>query len=475
MQPFAHQFGVLGANGKYALAAPVASAANATPYLAKMIGTLICGPLMEKFGRKAAIFSIAIISFVGVILQISTTSIAQYIVGRCICYTATGFTIVVVPAYQSECAPAELRGAIASTLMLALVTGQVLGSAVTFGTSKLTDRACWLIPTGVQFIIPLLMLIGLLFMPESPRWLLAKGRKERALTSLVKLRRRGIPQEDIEKELELLSLSDATHGKGKWIELFQGVNRRRTIIAVGAMFGAQITGQSFVGQYGVVFYQSQNITKPSPFLLGLIQNLGGLVAIFLESVFVDSFGRRPLFLFGSLAMGFWMYMVAGFGVLPNPSTVEKNVMVASLQMFNISNLVSWAPLNYITMGETPTGRLREKTATLASSISVIGTFLVSFTLPYLLSAPYANLGAKVGWIYGSICVASFFFALFVIPEQKNRSLEELDELYECRVSTWKFKSYKTTGIGREILEMEEALHEKGGIKSSETRVEDSGV
>ena len=241
------------------------------------------------------------------------------------------------------------------------------------------------------------------------------------------------------------------------------------------MFGAQITGQSFVGQYGVVFYQSQNITDPSPFLLGLIQNLGGIVAIFLESVFVDSFGRRPLFLFGSLAMGFWMYVVAGFGVLPNPSTVEKNVMVASLQMFNISNLVSWAPLNYITSGETPTGRLREKTITLASSISVIGTFLVSFTLPYLLNAPYADFGAKVGWIYGSICVGSFFFALFVIPELKNRSLEELDELYDGHVSVFKFASYKTTGIGREILEMEEALHEKGIIKTSELHVEDSGV
>ena len=474
MQPFAHQFGVLGANGKYALAAPVASAANATPYLAKMIGTLICGPLMEKFGRKPAILGVALISIVGVILQMSTTSIAQYIVGRCICYTATGFTICVVPAYQSECAPAELRGAIASTLQLWLTTGQVLGSAVTYGTSTRTDRSSWLIPTGIQFLIPILILAGLPFMPESPRWLLSKGRKERALTSLVKLRRRGIPREDIEKELELLSISDATHGKGKWIELFQGVNRRRTMIAVGAMFGQQITGQVFVSQYSVVFYQLQNITKPSPFLLGLIGNIAGFVSIIIMSALVDSFGRRPLFLFGSTFMAFWIYMVAGFGSLPNPSGTQKNVMVASLLLFNVTYCLSWAPLGYITMGESPTGRLREKTATLATSISVVTTFVVSFTLPYLLNAPYAALGPKVGYIYGSICVATLFFALFFIPEQKNRSLEELDELYECNVSTWKFKSYKTTGVGREILEMEEALNEKG-TKRTEVRVEDNNV
>ena len=474
MVPFTHEFGVLGVNGKYALAAPVASAANATPFLAKLFGTLICGPLMERFGRKLALFCIALISIVGVILQISATSIAQYIVGRCICYAATGFTICVVPAYESECAPAELRGAIIATLQLWLLIGQVVGSAVTYATSTMTSRSSWLIPTGVQFIVPVFILMGLPFVPESPRWLLSKGRREQALGCLIKFRRRGIPHQDIEKELELLSLSDATHGKGRWIELFQGVNRRRTLIAVVAMFGQQITGQTFVSQYGVVFYQLQNITNPSPFLLGLIGNLCGLVSVFLASILVDSFGRRPLLLFGSTFMAFWIYMVAGFGSLPNPTNVQKNVMVASLQLFGITYGASWAPLGYIIMGETPTGRLREKTATLATSISVITTFVVSFSLPYLLNAPYAALGAKVGWIYGSMAIATFFLALFVIPEQKNRSLEELDELYDARVPTMKFNSYKTSGIGREILVMEEAVMEKG-MKSREIRVEESSV
>ena len=165
-------------------------------------------------------------------------------------------------------------------------------------------------------------------------------------------------------------------------------------------------------------------------------------------------------------------MVAGFGSLPNPTNVQKNVMVASLQLFGVTYCASWAPLGYIIMGETPTGRLREKTATLATSISVVTTFVISFTLPYLLNAPYAALGAKVGWIYGSLSIATLIFALFWIPEQKNRSLEELDELYDAHVPTMKFNSYKTSEIGREIRVMEEALNEKG-MKSSEVRVEDS--
>ena len=461
MAPFAKEFGVLNANGKYTLSAPVASAANATPFLAKLIGTIICGPLMEWYGRKVALLGVALISIVGVILQITSYSIAQYIVGRCICYMATGFTICVVPAYESETAPAELRGAIAATLQLWLGVGQVLGSAVTYSTSTGTSRASWLIPTGVQFIVPVLILVGLPFVPESPRWLLSKGRNEHALRSLVKLRRRTIPREDIARELQLLALADATHGKGSWMELFQGINRRRTLIAVGAMFFQQISGQSFISQYGIVFYQLQNITNPSPFLLGLIGNISGLVAVLIASVLVDSFGRRSLLLLGSVFMAFWLFMVAGFGSLPSPSQVQKNVMVASLQLFGVTYGMSWAPLAYIIMGETPTGRLREKTATIATSLSVITTFVVSFTLPYLLNAPYAALGPKVGWIYGSISASMFFFVYFVIPEQKNRSLEELDSLYEARVSTRKFRTYQTSGLGREITAMEEAFNEKG--------------
>jgi hypothetical protein len=110
------------------------------------------------------------------------------------------------------------------------------------------------------------------------------------------------------------------------------------------------------------------------------------------------------------------------------------------------------------MGEVASGRMREKTLNLATSVSVILTFLVSFTLPYLLNAPYANLQAKVGYIYGSFSVLTFFFAYFYVPELKNRSLEEVDEIFENGIPARKTTSYVATGIGRQITEAEGATN-----------------
>ena len=108
--------------------------------------------------------------------------------------------------------------------------------------------------------------------------------------------------------------------------------------------------------------------------------------------------------------------------------------------------------SYIILGEVSTVRLKEKTNDLAVSISVLTTFVVSFTVPYLLNAPYANLGAKVGFIYGSLTAVSVIVSYFMIPEMKGRSLEEVDQLFASGVSLRRFGSFETTrveDIGRE--------------------------
>lgn len=125
--------------------------------------------------------------------------------------------------------------------------------------------------------------------------------------------------------------------------------------------------------------------------------------------------------------------------------------------------VSWAPIPYILGAELGTGPLREKTMALSSSLNVLSAFIVSFTLPYLLNAPYAALGAKVGWIYGSFSVLMGIYAFLRVPETKGRSLEELDELFERGVPARKFVSYESRGAGHQVTTLEgagmEAKHE----------------
>jgi MFS transporter, SP family, sugar:H+ symporter len=467
MTSFTNEFGTYSEALKHNTLPPyLSSIMNSTPFLGKLIGTLACAPLMERYGRKSAILVIAVISIIGSLLQTTSYSAAQYTVGRILCYMATGFTISVVPAYQSETAPAELRGAIGATLQLWIGVGQVIGAVVTNATATMPGREAWLIPTGIQFVLPVLLLAGYSFVPESPRWLLAKERRDDAIVALLRLRVKGTSAKDVEYELDLISQGEQTHGKGPWKDLFKGTNRRRTIIAVGAMICQQITGQTFVGQYSVVFYQQQNITNPSPYLLGVIGSTTSLVSSILVSLIIDSFGRRPILHIGSLMITLWLFVLGAMGSIAHPNEVQKNVMVAANMLFGKAYGMSWAPLSYVVMGEVASGRMREKTVNLATSVSVILTFLVSFTLPYLLNAPYANLQAKVGYIYGSFSILTCFFSYFYVPELKNRSLEEVDEIFENNIPARKTGSYVATGIGRQITEAEGAtkVHQHNDIE-----------
>jgi SP family sugar:H+ symporter-like MFS transporter len=229
--------------------------------------------------------------------------------------------------------------------------------------------------------------------------------------------------------------------------------QRRTTIAILAMFFQQITGQAFVSQYSVVFYQREGITNS--FQLGLIGSCAGLVCTIFTSLVVDGFGRRPILLAGGSLMAIVLFIFGGIGTIGDPSDAEKHLMVACNILFGCFYGLSWAPLSYVVLGEVAATRVKEKTNNLAVCISVITTFVISFTIPYLLNAPYANLGAKVGFIYGSTTVLSVVCAYLFIPEMKGLSLEQINVLFRDGVPTRRFKEVaKGMGADFETQEIE---------------------
>lgn len=202
------------------------------------------------------------------------------------------------------------------------------------------------------------------------------------------------------------------------------------------MVGQQITGQAFVSQYSVVFYKQQGFNNS--FELGMIQQALGVAAVMLTSVVVDTFGRRQILIIGGTMNAIFLFIMGAMGSIAHPSQTEKRLMVASVLIWFYFYLLSWASVPYIVLGETSTRRVVEKTSNLAVSLSVIAAFLVSFTAPYLTGAGYANLGGKVGYIYGSLTVLFTCLTWMYVPEMKGRSLEELDILFRDRVSTREF-------------------------------------
>ncbi|KAF9767006.1 hypothetical protein IL306_000482 [Fusarium sp. DS 682] len=424
---------------------------TSVPFIGKALGTVICGIIAERWGRRIAIMGLIIASFVGVLLQTTATTAAQFTIGRFISFAMTGMTIVVVPIYQAETAPKPLRGLITSSLQLMILLGSLVASIVTWGTSSMETNAAWHIPVALQFFAPTFLLILWYWVPESPRWygsprigimvLLAKDRVEEATSALRRIRK-DKSEDDIEFEIQAIQYAHANDHKGKWSELFDAKNRSRTMVAILAMFGQQITGQAFASQYSVIFYLSQGFGSKS-FLFSVISSVAGLFCLLITWFTVDMVGRRVLLLIGGTGMAVFLFIVGSVGTISNPTEAQKNTLVASFTLFSCAYALSWAPVSYVVLSEVASSHIKEKTNLLASVISVLTTFATSFTLPYLLSKPYAALGAKVGFIYGSFCVAMAVLAYFFIPELKGRSLEEVDQLFASGQPLRKLGSLRT--------------------------------
>lgn len=268
---------------------------TSTPFFGKLVGAITCGSVSERWGRKMAIFILACISLVGVTLQTAAFSAAQFTVGRVVNFAMTGFCIVVVPIYQAECSPKELRGLMNSTIQMVIIFGQTVASLVNLGTKGIPSDASWRIPVGLQFVVPVILLALLPFIPESPRWLLSKDRPDEAFESLQRLRGK-LTENDIRVEMAEIQADQANASKGSWSEVFDSHNRLRTIIAIIAMFGQQITGQAFVNQYSAIFYQQNGFVKQA-FLFTVLANVAGVIGTAGTWFVVDSFGRRWVNLF----------------------------------------------------------------------------------------------------------------------------------------------------------------------------------
>ncbi|KAK0653625.1 High-affinity glucose transporter HXT2 [Lasiodiplodia hormozganensis] len=380
-------------------------------------------------------------------LIISATTAAQFTVGRILAFGMTGICVISIPAYMAEIAPPSLRGLISSQLQIQIVFSQLVASGINYGTANIPNNNSWRIPVLIQFVMPVFLLTLLPILVESPRWLISRGRQEDAMQALQKLRKNDASVESLQLEIDMLSSFKENEEKGSWREVFQGTNRRRTFIVTIAMIGQQITGQSFASQYSTIFYTQQGFTNA--FALSLISTAVTFAGVLISGFFVDGLGRRPLLIGGGLSQAFWLFLLGGMGTIANPTSAQKNTLVASLMLFGVSYGLSWASLSYIILAEAASRRVVEKTNMLAISLSVVTAFVVSFTVPYLVNDGYAGLGARVGFVYGALALLMAALAWLFVPEMKGLELEQLDQLFEARTPTRSFGKVELERLGGE--------------------------
>ncbi|GAM36405.1 sugar transporter [Talaromyces pinophilus] len=446
--PFLKQFGSYNEKkATWALPTRTVSLMNSLPLLGKFLGSMIVGPVIERFGH----------------LQVTSHTPAQFIVGRMFIYIAVGLVENVVPTYESEICPAPLRGFCVGSIQLFLTFGSLIAGIANEYLSGYTGNEGWMIATGMQGVPAVIILLGLPFTPNSPRWLINNNRREEALSTLHRIRPQRLVDEGLcELEISVLENSETTHEKQPWSALFNSANRRRTGIALTIMALQQLTGVTFSSSYGTTFYKQVGLGSMA-FTYAAVNNGVSVVTAAIGMVLFDTFGRRDVTFHGCWVQTVFLCLIGGLGSKTNRTSSDTHGMVASFIIYAAVLHATLGPSAYITAAEVGTASLREKTMAISTALNVVVSFVVVYTTPYLLSTPGANLGPKLGYIWAGFAFVGAVWVWFCMPELKGRSLEEVDELFAAKLPAWKFKSYKTHGR----FEVEMSPEEKEGKKEIE--------
>ncbi|CAK7224707.1 hypothetical protein SBRCBS47491_005641 [Sporothrix bragantina] len=422
-----------------------------TPFRAMML--FVALTIAERWGRWIVFVIMQLGTLVGVTLLFTAHSFVQIVCGRVVLTMFSGWHDWLVPMYLAEIVPGPVRGSVIAFYMIFSYSGSVVAAISTFFCSKVYDDSRqYRIPFGLMFIMPVLCLAACWILPESPRWLVRKGRHDEAVKSLYRLNgtHNGYSPEE-EAKLLRVSIDEDEVTKGAWLDMFRGTNMRRTVVVFMCTFLIQFTGQTFVTKYGTIFVKGMGVMDPLQF--GLMEKSLSIIAPLSLLFVVDRFGRRSIYFVFSLMYAVCLFIIGGIGTMD-----IKRVGNAIIGLYIISaivHIIAYHGVCTVVANETPHLRLRERTLTVTHVLSNALEFGVSFSLPYLLYSPGANLESKVGFIYGTITLLGILWGYFYLPDTSKRSLEELEELWQAGVPAYKFRTYQCTGgVGFRVTQLE---------------------
>lgn len=418
--------------------------------LGTFVGSLVAPYFSDKIGRRTTIAASALIVFnFGIILQTAATAIELLVAGRVFAGLGVGLISSTIPLYQAESVPKWIRGALVGLYQFAITIGLLLANIVNNATHKRSDSGSYRIPIAIQFVWALVLGIGILLLPESPRFYVKNDKKEKAIKALARLRKLPIDHPVIAEEYEEIKANhdfELSIGSSGWLDIVSSGNSQRKRLFTGVVIQAlqQLTGINFVFYYGVTFFQNAGIKNS--FLIQVICNVINVVTTIPGIVFVELWGRRPLMIFGALGMFISDYIVSITSVASDNEGASNNVMIAFICIFIACFAMTWGPLCWTICSEIFPLRVRAKSVALCTASNWLWNFGIAYATPYLVdSGPgNANLGGKVYFIWGSCNLICLLFAYVFVYETKNLKLEQVDELYQTIPHAWQSKHFKPT-------------------------------
>ncbi len=389
-----------------------------------LLGAICSGRLSDSIGRKKMIIVNAVVFSIGAAGSAAATSVSLLIVMRMVIGVAIGITSYVAPMYIAEISPARKRGGLVTLNQLMITVGILVAYITDYWLSNDNDPTSWRWMFLVGIFPALVLLVGMFFLPETPRWLISKGRDDegkRVLEMVEEPALVGSTLENIRKDM----LQEA-QTKGRAMDEFKPCLRIPLIITVGIFFFQQFSGVNTIIYYSPIIFKISGIVSNQgsilpAIIIGVVNVLSCLLSVFL----LDRVGRRRL------------YMIGICGMIPSLALLGlcfhfKEALGASLPYFAVSSIVAYiafiaislAPLGWLLISEVFPTSVRGVGMSIGSLSHWGFNAIISFTFLKLVN----GIGiAPTFWLYAAVCVAGLIWGYYFIPETKGKSLEQIEE------------------------------------------------
>ncbi|ETZ23589.1 sugar porter family MFS transporter [Pedobacter sp. V48] len=397
-----------------------------------IVGVAFSGDLSDRLGRKKLLFISAVLFLFSAIGCSLVTSLDWLIASRLLGGIGVGIASIVVPLYLSEISPAAIRGRLVTFYQLAITVG-ILMAYITnsvllnysehhTATSGLIDliyiKEIWRGMFSIGGVLATLFLVGLFFVPESPRWLIKKGRNLEGLAILKSI------NNGKEEAVEVALTGEKNEDNGSYKELFSPKLRKAMLLGILLPLFSQLSGINAIIYYGPSILNDAGIALSNSFLGQIIFGVANLVFTFIAIWKVDDWGRRPLYLIGTIGATVSLFVTGFLFYLGLTSSI---FLIISVTLFLACFAFSIGPLKFVVASEIFPTNIRGKALGVSIMVMWVADTIMGQVTPILLKQ--AGTPATF-WVFAFFCFIAFFVVYKLLPETKGKSLEEIESFWD---------------------------------------------
>ncbi|KAJ5493954.1 hypothetical protein N7463_010041 [Penicillium fimorum] len=410
----------------------------------QILGLFANGIISERFGYRKTMMGSLIATTAFIFILFFAPNVQTLLAGEILLGIPLGVYQTLSVTYASEVCPVALRAYLTTYVNLCWVMGQLIASGILKGLASQEGQWAYRIPFAIQWIWPVPIFIGVVLAPESPWWLVRKGRSEDAVKALKRLTSKGNPDFNAEETVAMMIHTNEIEKQidegTSYLDCFRGINLRRTEISCLIWAAQNLCGAGLMA-YSTVFYQRAGLAVSQSFNMSLAQYGIGFIGTIFSWVLMSYFGRRTLYVY-SLAALCLILLIIGFIAIAPATSATSWATGSMLLVYTFIYDSSAGPVCYSLVSEIPTIRLRIKTVVLARNLYNCFSIFNGVVIPYMLNVDAWNWRGKAGFFWGGLCLLCFVWAFFRLPEPRGRTYAEMDALFEQHVPARKFASTK---------------------------------